>query len=130
MRIFSQFKFKKMDINEWINRAIKGPTGFETLDDRECVIFHKSREEGIAEFVIRCLANPLCEGSKEVLEAIYEQRKADNKADAGIKTEWDIRKCFEGLRLKENHLGLGDIRLTIGMQEEICELVERFYIRR
>ena len=118
-----------MDINEWINRVIKGPTGFETLEDRECVIFHKSREEGIAEFVIRCLANQLCEGSKEVLEAIYEQRKADNKA-AGIKTEWDIRKCFEELRFNENHLGLGDIRLTIGMQEEICELVERFYIRR
>ena len=54
---------------------------------------------------------------------------ADNKA-AGIKTEWDIRKCFEELRFNENHLGLGDIRLTIGMQEEICELVERFYIRR
>ena len=66
----------------------------------------------------------------EVLEAIYEQRKADNKADAGIKTEWDIRKCFEELRFNENHFGLGDIRLTIGMQEEICELVERFYIRR
>jgi len=45
-----------------------------------------------------------------------------------VKTEWDIRKCFEQLRFdKENHLGMGDIRLTIGMQEEICELVERFY---
>ena len=52
------------------------------------------------------------------------------KEAAGIKTEWDIRKCFEELRFNENHLGLGDIRLTIGMQEEICELVERFYIRR
>lgn len=45
-----------------------------------------------------------------------------------VKTEWDIRKCFEQLRFdKDHHLGMGDIRLTIGMQEEIFELVERFY---
>jgi hypothetical protein len=45
-----------------------------------------------------------------------------------VKTEWDIRKCFEELRSdKDHHLGMGDIRLTIGMQEEICDLVERFY---
>lgn len=48
-----------------------------------------------------------------------------------VKTKWDIRKCFEQLRFdKDHHLGMGDIRLTIGMQEEICELVERFYRRR
>jgi len=42
-----------------------------------------------------------------------------------VKTEWDIRKCFEELRSdKDHHLGMGDIRLTIGMQEEICDLVE------
>jgi hypothetical protein len=50
------------------------------------------------------------------------------KEDETVKTEWDIRKCFEQLRFDKNHhLGLGDIRLTIGQQEEICELVERFY---
>ena len=50
------------------------------------------------------------------------------KEEQMVKTEWDIRKCFEQLRLdKDHHLGMGDIRLTIGMQEEICELVERFY---
>lgn len=70
-----------MDINDWIYRVIKGPTGFETWEDRECVIFHNSREEDIAAFVIRCLANPLCDGSKEVLDAILEQRNA-NKLDS------------------------------------------------
>lgn len=45
-----------------------------------------------------------------------------------IKTTWDIRECFKQLRLDKNHhLGLGDIRLTIAQQEEICDLVERFY---
>lgn len=48
-------------------------------------------------------------------------------ADA-VKSDWDLRKCFEQLRVnKDCHLGMGDIRLTISMQEEICELVERFY---
>ena len=50
------------------------------------------------------------------------------KVEETVKTKWDIRKCFEQLRFdKDHHLGMGDIRLTIGQQEEICELVERFY---
>jgi len=45
-----------------------------------------------------------------------------------VKSEWNIRKCFEQLRFDKNHhLGMGDIRLTIAQQEEICELVECFY---
>lgn len=45
-----------------------------------------------------------------------------------IKTTWGIRECFKQLRFDKNHhLGLGDIRLTIAQQEEICDLVERFY---
>lgn len=52
------------------------------------------------------------------------------KEIATTKAEWNIRKCFEELRFDKNHhLGLGDIRLTIAQQEEICELVERFYRR-
>ena len=65
-----------MDITNWIHRVIKGCGGFEVWEDREGIIFHNSREEGIAEFVVRCLANPSCEGSKEVLDAIQEQRAA------------------------------------------------------
>jgi hypothetical protein len=50
---------------------------------------------------------------------------------ASAKSDWDLRKCFEQLRFDKNHhLGLGDIRLTISQQEEICELVERFYLCR
>lgn len=45
-----------------------------------------------------------------------------------VKSDWDLRKYFEQLRFDKNHhLGMGDIRLTIAQQEEICELVERFY---
>jgi hypothetical protein len=45
-----------------------------------------------------------------------------------VKSDWNLRECFKQLRFdKNNHLGLGDIRLTIAQQEEICDLVERFY---
>ena len=48
--------------------------------------------------------------------------------EAAVKSEWDLRKFFEQMRFdKKHHLGMGDIRLTMGQQEEICELVERFY---
>ena len=50
------------------------------------------------------------------------------KENETVKTEWDLRKFFEQLRFDKNHhLGLGDIRLTISQQEEICDLVDRFY---
>ncbi len=45
-----------------------------------------------------------------------------------VKSDWSLRECFKQLRFDKNHhLGLGDIRLTIAQQEEICDLVEHFY---
>ena len=42
-----------------------------------------------------------------------------------IKSTWSLRKFFEEARRDPiYHMGLGDIRLTIGMQEELCRLVE------
>jgi len=42
--------------------------------------------------------------------------------------DWNLREHFRQLRFDKNHhLGLGDIRLTIAQQEEICDLVERLY---
>jgi len=65
--------------------------------------------------------------AKSVIGGSLHRRRAE-ATYREIKTEWDIQKCFEQLRFnKDYHLGMGDIRLTIGMQEEICELVERFY---
>ncbi len=43
-----------------------------------------------------------------------------------INSTWSLEKCFEALRQDPRfHLGLGDIRITQGMQEEIVKLVER-----
>jgi hypothetical protein len=44
-----------------------------------------------------------------------------------IKSDWTIRECFEGLR-KDGQLG--DILLTVAVQEEICELVDQFYTKK
>lgn len=65
-------------------------------------------------------------------KTVYYMKKESNNSNtllaAAVKSDWDLRKCFEQLRFDKNHhLGLGDIRLTIAQQEEICELVERFY---
>lgn len=63
-----------MEIDNWINQIIKGSGGFESWESHEFVIHHSSREESIAAFVIRCLANPGCRGSGDVLRAIINQR--------------------------------------------------------
>lgn len=73
-----------MNIDNWVNRVIKGPGGFISWEDHEFVIHHSSREEAIAAFAIRCLANPGCEGSGEVLRAIINQRTSIT----GIPERW------------------------------------------
>lgn len=46
-----------------------------------------------------------------------------------IKTVFDLRTFFHNCRFDEDlHLGLGDIRLSVGLQDEICDLMDRFYI--
>ena len=42
------------------------------------------------------------------------------------KTAKNIYKYFYKLRFKRNfHLGLGDIRLTLGMQDEIIQMIDK-----
>lgn len=71
--------------------------------------------------------------SSILIEVKSELRKENllipcSMQEESVKSKWNIRKCFEQLRFDKNHhLGMGDIRLTIAQQEEICELVERFY---
>lgn len=48
-----------------------------------------------------------------------------------IKSDWDLKRCFRELRFDDkHHLGLGDIRLTVSQQDEICDLVKKFYKKR
>lgn len=65
-----------VDISEFVERIINGPTGLAVMEDREFMVHHKPDRIITAEFVIRCLANPLCEDSGAVLQSIMRRRKA------------------------------------------------------
>lgn len=62
------------------------------------------------------------------LDGTYDNKKTE---PVDVSWEWDLDMCFFFMRHdKETHLGLGDIRLTIGEQDKICELVEKYYMRK
>jgi hypothetical protein len=49
----------------------------------------------------------------------------DNRPNKNAESTMILREMFRQIRLgKHNHLGLGDIRLTVAQQDEICYLVE------
>jgi hypothetical protein len=61
---------------------------------------------------------------------ITTEAHTDENNVLAVKSDWDLRKYFEQLRFDKNHhLGLGDIRLTIGQQEEICEFSDSIFTR-
>lgn len=68
-----------MDINKWISNIIEGTAGFKVCEEREIMIHHISRIHSVSAWTIRCLANPECEGSKEVLDSIIKQRNEGSK---------------------------------------------------
>ena len=61
-------------IEQWIQKVINGTGGFKSFERYELPVFDPDRESGIAEFVIKALGNPDCEGSTEVLTAILKNR--------------------------------------------------------
>ena len=49
----------------------------------------------------------------------------DKRPNKNAESTMILRELFRQIRLgKHNHLGLGDIRLTVAQQDEICYLVE------
>jgi hypothetical protein len=65
----------KSDIQTWVEQRVTGPGGFQGFEAHEMPLFVHERDVELAAFVIRCLANPGCEGSGEVLEAIIHRRR-------------------------------------------------------
>ena len=68
-----------MTIPEWINRIINGSGGMNDFELTEWVQWLDSDRYCAVSWALRCLANPACEGSEEVLDAILEHR-ADLRA--------------------------------------------------
>ena len=60
-----------MTIPDWIKGIIRGGGGFNMNRQREGG--GVSRED-VAAWTIRCLANPRCEGSGEIIQAIIDNR--------------------------------------------------------
>jgi hypothetical protein len=62
----------------------------------------------------------------EMDEIILKAQEVVGNYNQSIKTTWSIKKFFQELRNDPaHHLGMGDIRLTVGMQEEIVNLVNQ-----
>ncbi|MES2788155.1 MAG: hypothetical protein V4719_00940 [Planctomycetota bacterium] len=62
-------------ISEWITQVIDGPGGMNNYEETEWVVWHTPERHAAAAWIIRCLANPKCKGSDEVLAAIRERRQ-------------------------------------------------------
>lgn len=69
---------------EWCERILTGPGGLESFLQHECGGAEMT-PMGAALWVIRCLANPECQGSRLVLEQIQGSRaQAAAEQDAKV----------------------------------------------
>lgn len=61
-----------IDIASWCAEVLENMQAWE---EREIVVHHIPERNAVAHWIIRCLANPACEGSREVLESIERRRQ-------------------------------------------------------
>ncbi len=61
--------------SDWARSIIFGIGGMNDYEDRECVVWNQPERVAAAEWAIRCLANPYCEGSQYVLDQIIDARR-------------------------------------------------------
>lgn len=62
-------------IQLWCKEMISGPAGFLSFEEHEWPMWTIPREQAIAEFIIRCLANPDNKGSDYVIKSIVARRE-------------------------------------------------------
>lgn len=70
-----------LNISDWIHEIIDGVGGLHDFEYYEMATPTIPRDEAVAAWVLRCLANVKCEGSDLVLGAI--QKRRDDKTQAG-----------------------------------------------
>ena len=64
-----------MDATEFARKIIEGTGGMNDYERYEVVVWHVHERVAAAEWTLRCLANPHCEGSQEALDAILAERQ-------------------------------------------------------
>jgi hypothetical protein len=65
-----------MNITEYVAARYKN---FKMMEDREIMVHHISEAFSFGDFIIRSLANPECDGSKEAVDAIVAHRERGNQ---------------------------------------------------
>ena len=63
-------------VADWVKDIIEGPQGMNSFQRHEMVSWGEPERIAAANWVLRCLANPSCEGSGQMLHAILERRKS------------------------------------------------------
>ena len=63
-----------MNILEFSEKIINGVGGLHDFEYYEMASPNYDRDVSVAIWVIKCLANPKCEGSEEAVQAIIERR--------------------------------------------------------
>lgn len=58
------------DVGGWVAECVTGGGGFQAFEAHEMPLFRQERDVELASFVVRCLANPGCHGSRDVLQAV------------------------------------------------------------
>lgn len=66
---------EEFDMNDWIANIIEGPGGMNDFEQYECVAWNEPERVAAVRWAIRCLGNPDCKGSAEMLESIMQQRE-------------------------------------------------------
>jgi hypothetical protein len=62
---------------DWLRRIIEGVGGMNDYEKYELVLWNEPERTAGARWALKCLANPKCEGSAEMLDAIIKQREAN-----------------------------------------------------
>jgi hypothetical protein len=59
----------EIDIQCWINDLLEEPGGLRDYEDHEIVVWPEGRTDRYiaAEWIVRCLGNPRCEGAREIV---------------------------------------------------------------
>lgn len=66
---------KPRTVQSFAKDIIDGPGGMNEFERREHIVWHTSERVAAATWAIRCLANPDCAGSEEVLKQILARRE-------------------------------------------------------
>lgn len=78
-----------MNITEWIDKIINGPGGMADFERHEWVDWLDSDRYCAVSWALRCLANPACEGSEDVLQAILDRRAEVRARDQEKLAVWE-----------------------------------------